>query len=441
MMDKQRIFISEYESEERLRKPDSFSLPSLRLFQGRNELLLDGMDGLTIAMPEDGDIIVTRKPLPEEYLRYWSSSIHRVSGFSPRPAADSAEQRRSIYQLLEKDSSACDALKTARILNYAAVPEYYELCEKLGIAAEGPSLSLIRQLNSKAYSNDLRIQLDLPCRGVHLRSVQDYDDCIQRLLDQWGTVLIKDSMGVSGKGIMEIDSPGIADRLSRHFHKQMEEGRGHFDFILEPKLNRKTDFSCQFHITEEGNEVIDGYQKNASRGYAYLGSGSLSKEELDLLAGFGYRECVQAIAADMAARGFYGYACIDSMITMEDEVIPLLEINPRMSMARFNLNLGKVTGKPCRLGSFEGLRSPDIDLSGVLNELETEGLLYTKQSGRGVIPLAPCVWCVPEAAGKHVRIYYVTVFDTENDYENILDSWLPYCAGRICSGTGGKKTA
>ena len=439
VMKRNRVLISEYESEARLREPDSFSLPSLRLFQKRNEFLLNGMDGLTIAMLEDGDTIVTRKPLPEEYLRYWTANIRSISNFSPH--TDSETETLSVYQLLERDSEAPAILKQSQIINYAAVPEYFELCRTIGITPEIPSLSLIRQLNSKAYSNELRIRLDLPAKGVHLQSPEEYDAYVYHLLEEWGTVLIKDSMGVSGKGIMEIDSSGIAERIGNHFHRQMEEGKTHFDFILEPKLNRKTDFSCQFHITGQGEVVIDGYQKNASKGYAYLGSGSLSQDEQNLIHASGYVETIQTIAADMASLGFYGYACTDSMITMEDRVIPLLEINPRMSMARFNLNLETMLGRNCRLCNYEGIRGDSPDIDTILNELDEADLLYTKDRGKGVIPLAPSIWCVPEATQKHVRVYYVIVFDTESEYEKISDSWLAYCAGRICSGTGAKKTA
>ena len=82
---KSRIYISEFEAEERLRREDSYSLPALSLFARRNDLLLEGMDALTITMAEEGDILVTRVPLPDPYLRWWEENFCRVTNISPAP--------------------------------------------------------------------------------------------------------------------------------------------------------------------------------------------------------------------------------------------------------------------------------------------------------------------------------------------------------------------
>ena len=431
MVHETRIFISEYESEERLREPDSFSLPAPLFASRPHQVLMKGIDGLTIAMAKDGDTLITRTPLSPVYQNYWNKEIAAVNYRSPGVNSDETE---SIYERLRKDKDSHELLKQGHMEHYALVPEFYDLCQALEIPVSAPPLSLIQKLNGKSWSNELKWKYDLPARGIHVSSVAEYEEAARTMLAENGRVLIKDSMGVSGKGILLIDSPKMAERLAVHFRRQEEKGRRQFDFVLEPCLDRKTDFSCQFQIERSGKLVINGYQKNRSKGYAYLGSMPLGEAEYELLQKAGYPEVITWIADEMASLGYYGYACIDSMITAEDQVIPLLEINPRMSMARFNLVLGEKLHTQCSLGYTEGVSHGECSVSDVLTELEEAGILYTKARGCGLIPLAPNTWALPECEGTKVRIYFVIAYDNKDDYETILDSWLGYCARRICTG-------
>ena len=433
-----RILISEYESEEHLREADAFSLPSLNLFRKPHEALMNGIDGLTIAMAEENDILVTRTPLPEAYQRCWNENVCAIRYYGESAVSDS---KKTIYELLQLDHGAHDLLRSNRIVNYALIPETYDMYAALVIPAEEPPLPLVQLMNRKSFSNDLKYRLDLPLKGVSVRSVEEYEREVPGMLKQYGTVLIKDSMGVSGKGILPIESQAMADRLAAHFRKQEGLGRTNFDFVLEPRVSRKTDFSCQFHIERSGTAVIDGYRKNEAKGYAYLGSGPLSEAETDLIQRSQYRDAILRIADEMAALGYFGYACADSMITEDNEVIPLLEINPRMSMARFSLQLERKLDRNCRLSYTEGIRASGSSLSVILEELESKGILFTKARGSGVLPLAPGTFEAPYHAGEKVRIYFAVLYETEEDYETILDTWIGYCAGRICSGPVRKKTA
>ena len=433
-MKNNRLFISEFESETRLRSSGSFSLPSLSLFKKRNDLLLHGMDGLTISMADKGDILVTRIPLKDEYLRWWKDAFCEVGNISPN-SSPSDDNETSIYHLLQKDEATHGILKNSTIRNYAVTKEYYDMCNSIGLEVTEPDLSIVTMLNRKSWSNEVRNHFGYAPRGITVSSIETFDACIHKMLDTYGTVLVKDSMGVSGRGILPVDSHKAAERLSLHFKKQKEEGKQIFDFVIEPYLNCTMDFSCQLHINHDGNTIIDGYQKNTGIGFGYYSSENLRKEETDLILSSGYPTCVMNIGEEMAKTGYFGYACIDSMIADKDTVIPLLEINPRMSMGRFNLSLHRKTGKNCRLSYLEGTASGHGSAEGMLEDLEQIGILYTQNHPYGVIPLAPNTWDRAEySINNRIRIYYAIAYDKEEDYEKLLDSWLKYCAGNICTG-------
>lgn len=435
-----KIYISEFDSEARLRCDETYSLPRIDIFGGSNRLLMRGIDGLTLTMAEDGDTVITSEKLSDAYLAYWQREICRAENYSPGFPAENritgrsdSEDSSSVYETLTRDEDARSLLEGRSIVNYALVPAYYEMCKALGIESDEPGLETVTLLNSKAYSNELKEKLGLPAAGIRVRSIEEYKESVSKLLSKHGKALIKDVMGVSGRGMLLIDSAGMVERLASHFEKQQDKGMKIFDFILEPVLEKEMDFSCLFRIDKSGAVAIDGYQKNLSKGFAYFGTEPLSAEELERILDSPYPETVMRIARDMAEKGYHGYACIDSMIA-DGQVVPLIEINPRMSLSRFNLALQEKLGVKCRLSYREGRRAEDINAEKLLRILDEEGILYTAEREKGVIPLAPCTWDVPGASGKKVRIYYLTAADKQEDYEEILDSWLAHCSGSICAG-------
>ena len=430
-----RVFISEFEAEEMLKDNNYFLLPSLSFFSKRNGILLDGMDGLTISMAKDGDTLVTRKKLPEEYLAYWNENICKVNNCSPETLTNEQDKRSSIYSLLQKDTNVYDCLRNSKIENYAVVPEFYRMCENLGIRNTEPDLATVIKMNSKAYSNSLKIRLDLPLKGINVKSIDEFEKNAKEMLKENGRILIKDSMGVSGKGILPINDEKTVVHLADHFRRQEEQGKRGFDFVIEPLLNKTMDFSCQFHIGKNSEIFIDGYQKNYSKGYSYLGSGPLDEKEYAHIMNSGYRENIEKIAAEMAKDGYHGYACVDSIIADENDVIPLVEINPRMSMGRFNLMLGQRFGQKCRLTYFEGKRSSDCSIVELLDDINRKEILFTQNNRYGVIPLAPCTWCPDDCADQRVRIYFAITYDTDERYKEIYDTWLGHCSGSICTGS------
>lgn len=426
-----KIYISEFDSEARLRNKESCSLPVIDIYGGANRLLMRGIDGLTLTMAEEGDIVVTAEKLHDAYLAYWQSEICRAENYSPE--RKDAEGGLSIYEILAHDEKAGKMLRERSIVNYALVPGYYEMCRSLGIESDEPELETVTLLNGKSYSNELKERLGLPAAGIRIRSLDEYRKAVSRLLAEHGRVLIKDVMGVSGRGMLLIDSSGMAERLADHFKKQLDGGAKEPDFILEPMLDKDMDFSCLLRIDKSAGIITDGYQKNRSKGFSYLGTEPLSAEELGLILDSEYPKTVMQIAGDMAGRGYHGFACIDSMIS-EGQVVPLIEINPRMSLSRFNLVMQERLGIKCRLSYAEGRRAEDISAEKILEMLDDEGILYTTERGKGVIPLAPCTWDAPDAAGKRVRIYYLIAAGKQEDYEEILASWLAHCSGSICAG-------
>ncbi|MFD1905309.1 hypothetical protein ACFSQ7_16495 [Paenibacillus rhizoplanae] len=104
-------------------------------------------------------------------------------------------------------------------------------------------------------------------------------------------------------------------------------------FVLEPLLDRETDFSCQFQIDPEGRITLLSVQQLVNQGFAFGESHSPQPSLLDKLDKEGYWETMHSIGRELYSDGYYGEVCVDSMQLRDGSLAPLVEINARKSMS------------------------------------------------------------------------------------------------------------
>lgn len=404
-----RVFCGEFNSEQKFINQDYVTLPS---FPGKaydNKILLDGMDGMLLTMMNDNDVLLSRYPLPESYVQYWNQQISQIKNVSVLKKEEESES--GIFHLISYNEDLMSFLQDKEIEEYAIVPELYEMLSKQNPEQTIPSLELIQELNSKAYSNFLKEKYDLPCKGVRVNDIAQFEQVANEMIRE-GAIIIKDVMGVSGKGVLVLENEKAVNRLSRHFQKQ--SSKKFFDFILEPYLHKTLDFSCQLTISNEGVINIQGLQKNNNRGFTYMETEDLESNEVKMIEESGYYEDVMNIAQEIKAKGYSGYICIDSMAVNDNSIVPLVEINPRMSMARFNLAMEKKLGHFKCCFSYVNVSSEKVcHIDKLMDELSERNLLFKKGSeSGGIIPLAPNTWSLYNNCEQKVslRIYYMVAY-------------------------------
>lgn len=416
-----KAFIAEFNAEEKYKTGEEYSLPSFS-FPGKIvDSLHDGMDGLLLCMLEEGDSLITKYKLPSKYLTYWKNNFF---GFNNIGLLDETDiDDKNVYQLIGESQEMCKLLEGKTLIEYSNNPDYCLLASKNAAFEKPMDSEIIRTINKKSFSNTLKLKYGLNGAGINVTSIEAFELEAKGLLKTSGKILIKDSLGVSGKGIQIIESEMQIARLVKHFKKQKESGKQIFDFVIEPYFNKKIDFSCHFHIDKNGNATIQGYQKNNNKGFAYKESVSLVDAELLLIESSDYKSAIHTVSKELFDMGYNGFVCLDSMILENDEIIEIVEINPRMSMARFNLNMQKKVGRLCCLTYSDVSFANDYYIDDLLDELYKNDLLYSK-GGKGVVPLAPGTWSIHRFEGNKgikLRAYYLIVYDSEDEMKSMRE--------------------
>lgn len=411
-----KIYLGSFNAESYFSDGQYCKLPLFSMESQMNSLF-NSMDELMLPMLEKNDVIITRYGMDASYKDYYESVFYDFTTYSCLSVEEDIHREYSIFQLIQtkKDKNIIDCLTDTKnqIIEYSLIPDCYELYDHLGLKVNKPKKDIIGLVNNKAYSNELKYKLDLPCKGIIVNSIEEFVHTSYEMLSRYSSILIKDIFGVSGQGILVIQNDYMVKRLEKHFEKQECDK---FTFLLEPYLHKQRDFSCQFTIDYNGNVTIQGYQENNNRKFTYLGSSNLSSDTIEQW-NTNYMEVIDTIAKSMYMDGYHGLVCVDSMILNDHTMIPLVEINARLSMGRFNLmtcNRLKQYDTQCSLIFFKIRKKKEITYDQLMQQLESDHILYQKGDSSGVIPMAPNTWRFVPVNEPH-RMYFQMVYQPSKE--------------------------
>jgi hypothetical protein len=135
-----------------------------------------------------------------------------------------------------------------------------------------------------------------------------------------------------------------------------------------------------------------------NRGFRYAGSsppdGSVARFEPAL------RDAAAEVARRAFAEGYHGPLSVDAMVLADGSLIPVLEVNARVSLGRLALRLDRVLGTGplrCHLWQVEPTVPPGTSVGQLLAVLRRDNLLHREGSGAGCVVLGGGVVAPPTA--------------------------------------------
>ncbi|WP_236642270.1 hypothetical protein [Paenibacillus sp. MAEPY1] len=272
---------------------------------------------------------------------------------------------------------------------YAITADTEEYLHAAGMLGSLPDHETVKRVNSKFYSNRLLSRIGEKCYGTEVNSALEVQAVGNTLLKR-GAYLLKDPFGVSGKGNMLIENEAMQRRIAEHLEKQERRGL-RSQFLLEPLLRKETDFSSHWFIRESGETDFISVQRMLNQQQNYGGSIRADEAMILLLRNEGYFDTMEKALRILAEDGYHGFVCFDSMILESGDVVPIVEINARMSMGLINayLDKGWETYGHTGLLTFLSLGLPEGFAFGrLLDALHISGLLFTGQGAYGIVPLS-----------------------------------------------------
>ncbi len=255
-----------------------------------------------------------------------------------------------------------------------------------------PSHELVAEINSKTYSTKLSQTWDPEYRGKALTSSKEIMVEGELLMQDFRRIVLKESFGVAGNGNLIIDSEKSLQQLKKHFTRQ--EGKNkQVALIMEPFLDKIIDFSSHWEISPDGTLTFLGFQEMINEGFAFNQIRPLNVQWEDLIQQSDYISTINKALQSLHKKGYFGPVCFDSMILKNRSIVPIVEINARMSMGLINLRLNgnflneDFTGTLFHISLLvpQGLQSLYATIRKILNQLD---LSFTQNSPKGLMILS-----------------------------------------------------
>lgn len=373
--------------------PDQARLPAMPGMQPSQAVA--GMDQLLAGVCRAEDVLLTRQavhPALRDHLRSiglgprFHAALRPWDGVAEDGAADASTGE---LWLRRGDADSALPARPVALRPYAVDAWTGELARRLGLRPLPPELPVVREVNSKIFSTRLADELGVGYGGIPVASAAGFFAAADRLL-AGGAVVVKEEHGVSGQGSLVISDPRRLERLRRHFEAQEGEGR-RVAAVVEPLMPRRGDFSCHLEITPEGEFAVLGLQMTVNRGFNYSASRTMPADEQAALLDSSYGRVMEAVGRRLAHSGYHGFACVDSMRIEGDGIVPIVEINARMSMGLINHHLGaffRAHGMGSLLTYLPVSSDRPVDVDRMMPALGDAGLLFTPSNPRGIVPLA-----------------------------------------------------
>ncbi len=391
-----KIISGTFDSEEFWREKKFARLPSVEDRQSGNIVL--AMDELMFVFCDSCggyDTLVTRFEMDKEQKQYLDTiGFH----FQDHPLLENyglleeARKKNSCRLLLESENtpdSIRENNKKPEYVPFSVLEESKAVSQKYNLDFDNPSIEVIKKVNSKVYSFHLNREMGRmnDCHIVY--SAEELRQKGEQILKN-SSFLLKDTLGVSGKGNLLISSANVLKHIADYLSLQEKKGKQVL-FIIEPFLKKDFDFSCQFFIDKKGQVDIVSLQRLRNKNFTYEGSFTAEDELLDLLEGRGYFKVIRDAAKQLYADGYFGHVCIDSMMLKTGDLVPIIEINARRSMSLIKHQLDKYLSGyslKCSFTYFSLHFKRLINYGEILEKMKEQGLLYGLGNGGGIIPLS-----------------------------------------------------
>jgi len=204
----------------------------------------------------------------------------------------------------------------------------------------GPPAGLALRLNSKIETRRLceRIGLDVS-DGRVCEGIRDIRRAIGELADRFpaGRLVVKTAYGSAGKSLFHIRRKQDADALLASFERQLARGSEDPVVTVERWHPVRQHLSAQLFLWDGSCDVLAVTEQKLTDAGVYRGS-DLSPSLPSGLAER-YESRLRELGRVLLSQGYSGFLGVDSIVDDDGRLIPVVEINARLTMVSYLLKI------------------------------------------------------------------------------------------------------
>ncbi|WP_165984855.1 ATP-grasp domain-containing protein [Streptomyces sp. YIM 98790] len=298
------------------------------------------MEELGVLLAGEGDVVMLKAPMDEEFARY----LDRLGAAAGRTVwAEHSEPARTVTEDALASPGLLDRLRAlddgrTYLMPLGVSPHEELLAKETGLPLAGPSAQTCKAVNGKIFSHRLVAAAGLTAvPGRVCQRVGELRGALSAQLADGGRVAVKESLGVSGRGMVVIEDERSAARLLRLIERRGPDAPA--ALVVETWIEHALDLNYQFVISRTGRVRFETVKAAVLRDGVH--QGHRFPVELPPAASAQLHDAVQVIGEALYAEGYYGMVGVDAMLGRDGTLYPCLEINARFNMSTYQSRIAE----------------------------------------------------------------------------------------------------
>lgn len=354
------------------------------------DAIVNRIEEMNILICRKQDILILREKPETAYL----NKLEKIGFDIPTILVpENPDQATPISELVLRDEKLLRQLqeiagsnKEVYFAPYAVTCLEEEIAEKCNMRLVGSSSQVNARINDKIFNRRIAEELNFPvCEGRVCNSIEEIRQEYYRLTGslQFEKVIVKEPFGASGKGLYVLEDEAMLEstlRIIGRFARKNSEAK----WLVEGWYEKKADINYQIYIAADGSVSVFSIKQQMLRGTVYIGSKippELTDGEVRAIKKYG-----EQIGKYLYGIGYTGIAGVDAIITMNDIIIPIIEINGRFTLSTYVSFLDRIMeGRKIVTRYFRVSTKSILCYRSLLSMLEEKEIDYDTQKKEGVI--------------------------------------------------------
>lgn len=396
--------------------------------------LVNKIEEISLLMTRKQDYFLVRKVPDHTFLNTLSSYGFEIPNFLYPKHYD---LRNSISELVLSDQELLKKLKSlgkekeVYFLPYGISDMEEKIATICDLNMAGASAKLIKELNDKVNSRHIAKSLGFKIpEGTVCSSLDDMEKAYYKLRKVSRQLVIKNSVGASGKGIYRIQDDRDFE-TTMLILKRLTRKENSFQWIIEKWYEKKYDTNYQIYVNPDGKVTVFSIKEQIMDDTIYVGSimpprisGDLQKK---------YIRFGEKLGRHLYQNGFTGILGVDSIVDIQNEIIPIIEINARFTLSTYLSFLCKKYPNKLIYTVYEKVRiDQKMNYEGLMNYLVNTKIAFNRKANCGVIVYSAAA--LKSLEQERGRMFLILVADSVkdfNDYKNKIKEFFKYANQKV----------
>lgn len=331
------IWVIEYEVERHWSAINPGDIMGPQLSPKGDRSVVASMEELALLTSRNQDYLMFRHAPDRSFLNYLQA---RGLGRGAILTVQQDNPQQDICQLILADSQLMQKLDEIRKHNpdvrfqfYGATSGADLLVRQTGIPSLSADSTVTARVNSKTYSS----LLDFGFKRIPYGIARCRDE-IRSIAESLNSeIILKDPMGVSGKGLKIIHNKSELDLYLKYLERRNLSPK---ELVIEKYIPKISDYNYQFFVSKSGVTTYYSYKEALLDGQKHLGHFTACPASHEIRSAFD--SAAQEIGKKLYREGYFGWVGVDAVLAKDGTLFPLLEINARLNNSSFQWCLDQV---------------------------------------------------------------------------------------------------